>query len=151
MTDIVRPARLEDLPALVELAGAFYAEDGFTTPREQLTANLIVLLDSDTSRVAVADHTTAGLIGFAITTTTFGLENGLIAELEDLYVDPEHRGGGLGDRLIGDSADWAHGRGATQLELVVAPNGRDVQRLHAYYLRRGFIDEQRRLISLPLT
>ena len=151
MSDDVRVARPADLPALLQLAGAFYAEGGFSTPPHQLRANLGVMLDSRSVRVAVVQPRTSRPIGFAITTTTFGLENGLVAELQDLYVAFQHRGRRLGERLIADSAEWAHARGATQLEVVLAPNGRNIQRLAAYYSRCGFIDEHRRLITRPLS
>ncbi len=42
-------------------------------------------------------------MGFAVTTTSFGLEDGAIAELEDLYVTPPARGTGLGRALVGDA------------------------------------------------
>lgn len=91
-----------------------------------------------------------GPVAFAITTTSFGLENGPVAELEDLYVTPDARRLGLAAALIADSAAWARGRGCRQLELVVAPNGLDVTHLLRYYERRGFIEDGRQLLALPL-
>jgi ribosomal protein S18 acetylase RimI-like enzyme len=101
----VRRARPSELAAVLELAVAFYAEDGFTTPRSQLRDNLAVLLTSDDARVAVASERQTN-VGFAITTMSFGLEQGPIAELEDLYVQPAHRGTGIASALIDDSANW---------------------------------------------
>jgi hypothetical protein len=43
--------------------------------------------------------------------------------------------------------EWA---GCRTLELVVASNGNDVAHLLAYYARRGFVDEGRRLLSRSL-
>ena len=144
-----RAARAEDLTALGGLAEAFYVEDNFAADAEALNANLHVLLGSATAHVAVVDD--AGeLVAFAVTTTSFGLENGRIAELEDLYVIPRARRRGLAELLIDDSARWARERGCGQLELVVAPNGLDITHLHRYYLARGFHDEGRRLLSRPL-
>lgn len=144
-----RAARAEDVVALGELALAFYVEDNFAVEADVLTANLHVLLSSAAARVAVVDDTT-DLVAFAVTTTSFGLENGYLAELEDLYVVPRVRRRGLAEVLIEDSARWARERGCSQLELVVAPNGLDVTHLHRYYLARGFQDEGRRLLSRPL-
>lgn len=42
----LRPATAGDLPVLLDLAVAFYQEDGFATPRPALAAHLRVLLDS---------------------------------------------------------------------------------------------------------
>ena len=89
-------------------------------------------------------------VAFAVTTTGFGLESGLIAELEDLFVIPELRRSGLAGLLVEDSVEWARARGCHHLELVVAPQGRDVTHLHDYYRRRGFLDDGRRLLSRPL-
>jgi ribosomal protein S18 acetylase RimI-like enzyme len=145
----VRRARPSELAAVLELAVAFYAEDGFTTPRSQLRDNLAVLLTSDDARVAVASERQT-IVGFAITTMSFGLEQGRIAELEDLYVQPAHRGTGIASALIDDSANWARSRRCRALEVVVAPNGNDVAHLFGFYARRGFIDEGRRLMTRDL-
>jgi aminoglycoside 6'-N-acetyltransferase I len=145
-----RAATAGDLPRLVELAVAFYEEDGFTTPEPVLSANLRVLLGSpDRARVAVA-VADGQVAGFGITTTTFGLEYGLGAELEDLYVVPARRRQGLARDLIEDSAAWAASIGASQLEIVIAPNGQDVSHLFRYYTARGFTDDGRRLMNRRL-
>jgi|AmaraimetFIIA100_FD_contig_71_1739958_length_635_multi_3_in_0_out_0_1 aminoglycoside 6'-N-acetyltransferase I len=146
----VRPARRAELPAVFDLATAFYIEDGFTTPASQLRENLVVLLDSDSARVAVACGDDDEIVGFAITTLSFGLEYGLSAELEDLFVDPAHRRSGIGSALIDDSADWARSRGCRVLELVVAPNGANVDHLFNYYAHQGFTSEGRQILSRDL-
>ena len=144
-----RAAGPADLVAVLPLAVAFYAEDGFDTGETALRANLAVLLGSSAAHVAVLGPTTQPL-GFAVTTTSFGLENGLIAELEDLFVVPASRGQGLGTRLVEDSVEWARGQGCQRLELVVAPNGRDAGPLFNYYRALGFQDDGRRLIARQL-
>jgi aminoglycoside 6'-N-acetyltransferase I len=146
----VRQAHPGELPTLLDLATAFYTEDGFTTPVWQLRENLLVLLDSDSARVAVACGRDDEIVGFAITTLSFGLEYGRIAELEDLFVVPGQRRRGIGGVLIDDSAGWAKSRGCHALELVVAPTGSNVPQLFGYYARQGFTDEGRRLLSRDL-
>jgi GNAT superfamily N-acetyltransferase len=135
---------------VLDLATAFYAEDGFTTPVSELRDNLVVLLDSENARVAVACAPNDEIVGFAITTLSFGLEDGCVAELEDLYVRPTNRRIGIAGALIDDSAKWAASRGCRRLELVVAPNGNDVAHLFGFYARRGFVDEGRRLLGRSL-
>jgi aminoglycoside 6'-N-acetyltransferase I len=144
-----RPAGPADLATVLPLAVAFYAEDGFDTGEPALRAHLAVLLGSAAAHVAVVGSA-AQPLGFAVTTTSFGLENGLIAELEDLFVLPASRGRGLGTRLVDDSVAWARRQGCQRVELVVAPNGRDVGPLFDYYRALGFQDDGRRLISRPL-
>ncbi|MFI6071586.1 hypothetical protein ACIA5C_08355 [Actinoplanes sp. NPDC051343] len=48
----LRAADLDDLPTLLDLAVAFYEEDGFATPRSAPAAHLPVLIDSASARVA---------------------------------------------------------------------------------------------------
>ncbi|WP_063011629.1 GNAT family N-acetyltransferase [Nocardia kruczakiae] len=120
-----------------------------TTPERVLRRNLLSLTESDTARVCVADND-GRLLGFAVTTTSFGLEHGLIAELEDLYVIPAARRHGVGAALIDDSATWARIRGCHHLELVIAPTSRDAARLDGYYRSRGFRDQGRRLLTREL-
>jgi GNAT superfamily N-acetyltransferase len=146
----VRRARPAELPTVLDLATAFYAEDGFTTPVSELRDNLVVLLDSDSARVAVVCDPEDEIAGFAITTLSFGLEYGCVAELEDLFVRPTNRRTGIAGALIDDSAEWAASHRCRTLELVVAPNGNDVAHLFGYYARRGFVDEGRRLLTRNL-
>jgi aminoglycoside 6'-N-acetyltransferase I len=145
----LREAVPGDRAAILALAVDFYAEDGFTTPRERLDAHLSHLLVSEAAHAAVIEEG-GKVVAFAISTSSYGLENGLIAELEDLYVAPEHRRRGLAGELIEDSARWAAGVGASQLEIVIAPNGQDVSHLFAIYRGHGFTDEGRRILARDL-
>lgn len=143
-TRVAEPADLRDL---LTLAGAFYREDGFTTAPEVLAGRLEVLVGSPAAHVTVAPGP-AEPVGFAITTTGFGLEDGPIAELEDLYVARDARGRGLGRALLTDSVAWARAHDCRLLEVVVAP-GTDRHRLLRYYREAGFADP-RELLRRPL-
>jgi aminoglycoside 6'-N-acetyltransferase I len=150
MSDIeIRTARRTDLARALGLATAFYLEGGFNTPGSELRDNLAALLHMPTARVAIAGRRHV-IVGFAITTLSFGLEQGAVAELEDLFVEPGHRQAGVATALIDDSAEWARSRGCRSLEVVVAPNGNDVADLFDYYAHRGFTDEGRRLLARNL-
>ena len=128
---------------LLGLARALYDEDGFATPDVVLAHNLEVLLSADTAHLVIA--TVDGAVsGFALTTTTFILESGVVAELQDLYVAPAGRNTGIGTALIEDAARWAQHNSASLSEVVIAPNGQDVTHLFDYYRSRGFVDEGRR-------
>lgn len=146
----MRPATGADVPRLAALTTAFYVEDGFTTSRAALPGRLITLLGHPEANVAVAE-TNDAVIGFALTTARLTLESGCVAELQDLYVRPEHRSRGVGSALVSDAARWARDHAAAALEVVIAPNGRDVNRLHRYYRSRGFLDEGRRIVHLDLS
>ena len=51
--------------------------------------------------------------------------------LHDLWVEPDHRGGGIGRALIENAADLAHQRGAVSLVWETAPDNHEAQRLYA--------------------
>ncbi len=146
----LRPATPDDAGVLVGLARAFYDEDGFTTTDAELSRNFGVLLRADNAHLALAVVDGASG-GFALTTTSFVLESGLVAELQDLYVAPEARARGVGTALIEDAARWARSLSAALLEVVIAPNGHDVAHLLDYYRARGFVDEGRRLLARALS
>jgi aminoglycoside 6'-N-acetyltransferase I len=142
----LRSATAGDLEELVLLAREFYDEDGFSTSDADLRENFTALLRSPNARIVVAVSDTDPY-AFALTTTDLVLESGVVAELQDLYVRPAHRRRGVAGALIDDAIAWARVRTATLLELVVAPNGRDVSHLLRYYAERGFVDEDRRILG----
>lgn len=147
---LLRRAGVGDLPQLRRLAREFYDEDGFATSDADLDNNFRVLLaDRDNAHICLAVQG-GSRIGFALTTCRVILESGVVAELQDLYVMPAYRRQGIAASLIRDAIGWAKARGAAQLEVVVAPNGRDVSHLFDYYAARGFRDEGRRLLNLVL-
>lgn len=147
---VIRGATERDLPALVDLTIAFYEEDGFAiVPGTVLEARLSRFLSQADANVAIAVESDV-TVGFALTTMRLILESGLVAELQDLYVVPDYRGLGVGSALVADAAQWAKDGSATTLEVVIAPNGRDVSHLDRYYASLGFEDERRRLVHLDL-
>ena len=141
----LRPATPEDLRILVELARAFYDEDGFATTDAELERNFGVLLELDDAHLMLA-FASGAAIAFSLSTAGFVLESGWVVELQDLYVVPSARGRGVGTALVEDAARWAETRSAALLEVVVAPNGHDVTHLFDYYRARGFVDEGRRIL-----
>lgn len=147
----LRAAGIDDLPELLRLAREFYDEDGFTTSDADLDRNFRALFAAGTQAHICLALDDAAAIGFALTTTDLVLESGLVAELQDLYVMPAHRGSGIGARLMHEAQQWATEQGATLFEIVVAPNGQDVSGLIDYYVRHGFRDEGRRLLSVRLS
>lgn len=147
---LLREAVATDVPTLVELARAFYDEDGFTTTDDELRAHFAILLPAPHARVTLATRD-GDARGFALTTIGFTLESGTVAELQDLYVHPAHRRRGLATLLVDDAVEWARRASASVIELVIAPNGRDVRHLFTYYEARGFVDGGRRILGRRLS
>ena len=58
-----------------------------------------------------------------------------VAELESIYVYPDHRGRGVGNRLVDAFADWAAARGAGRLSVTAYAANEGALR---FYARHGF-------------
>jgi len=67
-------------------------------------------------------------------------------EVISVWVAPQARGHGVGDRLMHEVGLWARGLAATTVQLSVMP---DNQRAIALYLRHGFMDSGKLGARLP--
>lgn len=119
----VRPAVPEDVPAILELihALALYERepDAVETTEEHLHRALFPEDGSPTTHCHVADvdGTIVGMAVWFVTFSTWTGRNGIW--LEDLFVLPEHRGGGLGKALLASLAALCVERGWPRLEWTV--------------------------------
>jgi GNAT superfamily N-acetyltransferase len=138
----IRPARPEDVPAIVglirELAAFEQIEHLAQATPETLHPHLFGEKPVAECLVADApgDATPGGpLVAFALYFTnfsTFLAKPGLY--LEDLYVQPAHRGGGLGRALLVRLAQIAVARGCGRFEWCVLDWNVDAQ---AFYRKMG--------------
>lgn len=124
MTPIIRDASAGDVPDILRLIhdlATYEREPGAvrTTPEDLL----IALFPTDGRPVAsclVAESDKGTIIGIALWFTTFSTWTGRTGIwLEDLYVDPEHRGHGAGTALLAHLAALCTSRGWTRLEWTV--------------------------------
>lgn len=80
-------------------------------------------------------------VGVAYLSFTWALEHGgRSAWLEELYVLPEHRGAGIGERLLHAAIEHARAAGAAAIDLEVDA---DHQRAEGLYARNGFMPHRR--------
>jgi GNAT superfamily N-acetyltransferase len=118
---MVRPATVEDVPAMVELVRdlATYerAAEQVELTREQLEAALFGERPSVFAHVAVHGGEVVGFALWFVTFSTWLGRHGIY--LEDLYVRPEHRGEGLGKALLAELARLCVARGYGRLEWSV--------------------------------
>jgi GNAT superfamily N-acetyltransferase len=120
-TDVVRPARREDVPRIhqlvVELATYERAADQVRATPEQLDEALFG--PQPAAYALVAEHG-GRVVGFALYFRNFSTWEGVHGiYLEDLYVSPETRGLGLGKALLAALAEIAVERGYARLEWAV--------------------------------
>ena len=122
----VRPIRADDVPAVVglvrELAEYEKAPHEARMTEEQLHAALFGDSPKLFGHVAVAHDGVADgqVVGMALWFLNFSTWRGTHGiYLEDLYVQPQHRGSGLGRELLRALADVCVRRGYSRLEWSV--------------------------------
>jgi GNAT superfamily N-acetyltransferase len=122
----VRPIRPDDVPAVVglvrELADYEKALSEVLLTEEQLTDALFGDAPALFGHVAVADDGVAPgqVVGMALWFLNFSTWRGTHGVyLEDLYVQPGHRGSGLGKQLLATLAAVCVERGYSRLEWSV--------------------------------
>jgi GNAT superfamily N-acetyltransferase len=122
----VRPIRPDDVPAVVglvrELADYERALHEARLTEEQLTGVLFGDSPALFGHVAVADGGAARgeVVGMALWFLNFSTWRGTHGiYLEDLYVQPRHRGSGLGKELLRTLAEVCVERGYSRLEWSV--------------------------------
>ena len=115
----LRKARLDDVEQLVMLLRLLFTlEQDFSFDAGKQRQGLVMLLHSDRGCILVAE--TAGKVigmctGQLVISTA---EGGPAVWVEDMVVDPAHRGRGIGRSLLQAMMAWAGEQGATRLQLL---------------------------------
>jgi len=138
-----------EVEGTAELLARFFAEEGFDAPPDGMLARLRTYLARPSNAVLVAIES-GEPVGVATVATNYSLEYGGVAELEDLYVLPERREAGLGLALIESACAAAAERGCSAILVTITPEGQSAHDLLAYYARRGFVDDGRRILERRL-
>jgi len=123
MQSVIRPARTHDLDSLVELLRQLFAiEADFAFAPNSQRRGLALLIENERAAVLVAesDGQVVGMCTGQLTIST--ADGGPALLVEDVVVDQEHRGRGLGPRLLAALAHWAANRGAARLQLLADRN-----------------------------
>jgi ribosomal protein S18 acetylase RimI-like enzyme len=145
----IRPAGQTEVPALVALMQALYAEADFALSAGPAQRAFEALLaDPRLGGVWLAEDG-GGAVGHLVLTVSFSMEyGGLRGFIDDLYVRPAARGRGAGAGLLAAARADAARRGVRALHDEVGPDNDVARRLYA---RAGYADSGRLLLSLPLT
>jgi GNAT superfamily N-acetyltransferase len=129
---------LAALSALVDAYRVFYDQ-----PENLIGATAFVRerLASKDSRFFVVRVPNAGIVAFAhLLTSLDTLALRRIGILEDIYVENDHRKGGIGGALLDAAEAYARERGFSRLTISTAHQNRAAQRL---YLAHGYEPDQR--------
>jgi GNAT superfamily N-acetyltransferase len=133
---VVRPAKHEDRPQLIELMRGYFAFYRTPLPSEEKLASLLDALERDPDRgVQLVADESGRLQGFA---TLYACLDTFLADrilvMNDLFVDPAVRSRGVGAALFDASLAYATDRGYARLDWVTAADNHGAQR---FYERHG--------------
>ena len=121
MKATIRPARLEDAPTIAnlirELAVYEKLEHQVKATADDLARHLFGDRPAAEAIIAEVDGEPVGFSLFFSTFSTFRGQPGLY--IEDIFVRPEHRGRGIGKKLLANVARLAVDRGCGRLEWSV--------------------------------
>jgi GNAT superfamily N-acetyltransferase len=68
-------------------------------------------------------------VGFALLRLDHEMPEGLLARVEELYVEPEARELGLGESLLDACVQWAEVRGCSGIDIEALPGARSAKNL----------------------
>lgn len=115
-------AKLEDIPALVELLAALFSIEADFKPdvAKQVQGLRMLILSPETGVIKVARDTDGLVIGMVSAQLVISTAQGApSAWVEDMIIDEKHRGVGLGKALLNDALAWAKQKGASRAQLLV--------------------------------
>ena len=96
----------------------------------------------------VACHETGEIVGHLALHTQWLLHHaGLVAEIQEMFVDPSYRGAGIGENLLKEALKWADEKGCVLVEVTANINR---TRTHGFYSANGF-DKTHLKFTMPLT
>lgn len=127
---LLRPARHEDSEGVWPLAQAFATS--FTPERAAFDATWPQLIGAPRTLLLVADAAECGIVGYLLGNSHPTLfANGPVAWVEELMVDENDRGSGVGRHLIEHAEEWARSIGAAYVALAS-------RRAGPFYLALGY-------------
>lgn len=140
----------DDLPQLADLlAELFELESDFHPQRDKQLRGLRMILDDPALGklfVLRVGGKVAGMVNALITIST--AEGARVLLLEDVIVNKEFRGGGLGRRLVEHVTAWAREQGMTRITLLA---DRDNQAALDFYRKLGFADSHMTVLRKQLS
>jgi len=136
-TTIVEQATIEDLPQLTDLLfDLFTIEADFKPDRAKQMRGLQLLLEQpNRGRIFVLrqNGVILGMINLLFTIST--AEGGFVILLEDVIVQREQRGRGIGDQLLKHAIEYAKEKNFLRITLLTDRLNDDSQR---FFTRHGF-------------
>lgn len=129
----IRAAKTKDINDLTDLLKQLFSiEEDFIFDGVKQKKGLGLLLDSDNARILVAEESGAviGMVTGQLVISTAEGELSLL--IEDMIVNRQQRGKGVGRKLLQVMADWANERGAHRMQVLADLNN---HRAFSFYER----------------
>lgn len=134
-SEAVRPATDADLDRLVALAEEAVDEQrgarggGVWSRREARREPLRTLADDlvDPTAAVVVGTLDDVVVGYGVLRTEALDDGGLLAVVDDLYVEPEARGVGVGEALMADLVGRADAAGCLGIDALALPGNRETK------------------------
>lgn len=157
----LRPARVEDAPALGRMGGALvrlhhsYDSQRFMTPAEDVESGYQWWLTRELKRqgaVVLVAERDGEVVGYAYATVEGRDWNALLdahGELHDIWVDEAARGSGVGALLLEEMVRQLQARGVPRVLLMTASRNEAAQRLFARLGWRATMVEMTREVEEP--
>jgi GNAT superfamily N-acetyltransferase len=128
----IRPARSDEVQDLVPLMRGytdFYEADPSDDGLRTMASTLIA--DPEQGALFIARDGDGGAVGFAAMDWKWSsLRGARIGYLEDLFVSPDGRGGGIAEALIEACAELCRQRSVPVLEWMTAPDNKRAQSVY---------------------
>ncbi|WP_152867552.1 GNAT family N-acetyltransferase [Streptomyces acidicola] len=144
---VVRKAGHADVVGLVACSRALFAEDAGTRdpsinvdwPREHGPQRFAAGIDDPDRLLLVADRD-GEVVGHltGVVAEASAMKPVRVASLVSMYVQPAHRGGQIGGRLIGEFMAWAKEKGAELAEVTAYASNTEAV---CFYERNGFVSK----------
>ncbi len=141
MSTTTRTAGPEDAALVGQLLHDFNVEFESPTPSAETLAERfhpLLARDDVLVELAVAGGEVAGFAFLTLRPTPY-YEDGSFAQLEELYVRPSLRDGGVGTVLLASSVDRVRAKGAGEVHINVDEVDVDTRR---FYERYGFVNTE---------
>jgi ribosomal protein S18 acetylase RimI-like enzyme len=141
----ITDATLEDIGALTDQIAHYYAHDGIPFDASRVSGALMDMMRADRGRAWLL-RMDGILAGYAVVVWSYSIEyGGVEAVLDELYLEPEARGTGLGRIVVEHIVREAQNAGAIVMRLETE---RENTAARAFYKRLGFQTLERQPMKL---
>ena len=147
-SDMLRKASPDDIQPLVALMAEFYAEGGYPLNGLRAPEAFATLLADDRLGQVWLIQADTQDVGHVVVTFCFSMEyGGLVAFVDDLFIQRAFRRAGLGTAALREVRDHCTALGVRALFVATGPDNVAAQ---ALYRRVGFVNTDRELLALSL-